>query len=209
MKPLKVLYKPEVIARRVRALGRQISRDFAGQTLDVVARLDNGYVFAADLVRALAVPVRTHFIRTEIRDVTDPYTGKPRQEIFYTPEVEAEGRNILLVDGVLQSGVTTDFLLRRISLRRPRKLKTAVLLDKASGRKVFLEPDYYAFRLASNTIAVGYGLAWDGLQGNLPYVGVVGALRNARPQAARKRRGGRKRAATKARPTVRRKRKKK
>ena len=171
MPALKVLYKPEVIARRVRELGRQISRDFRGQTLDVVGLVDNGFVFMADLVRALDVPVRYHFIRTETRDVTDPNTGRERKEIFYTPEIEAEGRTILLVDGVLQSGITTDFLLRRIGLHQPRVVKTAVCVDKPFERKVLLEPDYFAFRLASNQVVIGYGLSWDGLHGNLPYLG--------------------------------------
>jgi len=171
VKSLKVLFKPEAIARRVRELGRQISRDFRGQTLDVVGLIDNGHIFMADLVRALDIPVRCHFIRTETRDITDPNTGKERKEIFYTPEINADDKNILLVDGVLQSGITTDFLLRRIYLRRPRTVKTAVCIDKPAERKVFLEPDYWAFRLASNSVVVGYGLAWDRLHGNLPYLG--------------------------------------
>lgn len=173
MPALKVLYKPEVIARRVRELGRQISRDFQGQTLDVVGLVDNGFVFMADLVRALDVPVRYNFIRTETRDVTDPNTGRERKEIFYTPEIEAEGRAILLVDGVLQSGITTDFLLRRIGLHQPRVVKTAVCVDKPFERKVLLEPDYFAFRLASNQVVIGYGLSWDGLHGNLPYLATL------------------------------------
>lgn len=170
MNDFEVLYKPEVIARRVSELGREISRDFRGQTLDVVTVLDNAFVFAADLVRALEVPVRIHFMRTEMQDIVDPNTGKGRVEIFFTPEVEAEGCNILLVEGVVHSGVTIDFLLRRISLHRPRVIKTAVCVDKPGERKVLLEPDYVAFRLASNDMVVGYGLCWDGLYGNLPYL---------------------------------------
>ena len=184
MKGLKILYKPDAIARRVRELGRQISQDFAGKTLDVVGLLDNGFVFMADLVRAIEVPVRTHFIRTESRDVIDPATGKERREIFYTPEIEAENRNILLVDGVLQSGITTDFLLRRIGLHHPWVVKTAVCVDKPADRKVLLEPDYYAFRIASNDIVIGYGLAWDGLHSNLPYLGTW--VRSEKAGAARR-----------------------
>jgi hypoxanthine phosphoribosyltransferase len=172
-----VLYKPEAIARRVRKLGQEISRDFRGQTLDVVAVLDSGYIFAADLVRALTVPVRTHFIRSEIQDIVDPSTGKERKEIFYTPEVEAGERNVLLVQGILQSGVTTEFLLRRIGLHNPRVVKTVVCVDKPGERKVSLEPDYAAFRLASNDMVVGYGLSWDGLDSNLPYLGGLTAVR--------------------------------
>ncbi|MEE8200374.1 MAG: phosphoribosyltransferase family protein [Candidatus Acidoferrales bacterium] len=180
MRPLKVLHNPKEIARRVRWLGRRISRDFRGHTLDVVGILDQGFIFMADLVRALDVPTRCHFIRAEMHNITDPNTGKERREIFYTPEIDAQGKNILLVEGVLQSGITTDFLLRRISLHQPRQVKTAVCLDKPADRKVFLEPDYVAFRLASNSVVVGYGLAWDGLHGNLPYLGTWGAPAEAR-----------------------------
>ncbi|MBI2955673.1 MAG: hypoxanthine phosphoribosyltransferase [Acidobacteria bacterium] len=194
MNQLKVIHRPDAIARRVRALGREISRDFRGQTLDVVGLLDNGFVFMADLVRALDLPVRTHFIRTVTQDTSDPTTGKPRKEIFYTPEIEAAGRNILLVDGVLRTGITTDFLLRRISLRRPRVVKTAVLLDKPVERRVLLEPDYYAFRLASNDIVIGYGLSWDGLHSNLPYLGkLVRTHRPARRRSARRQKARRRR----------------
>lgn len=175
---LKVLYSPEEIAGRVREVGRQISEDFEGETLDVVGVLDNAYVFMADLVRALEVPVRTHFIRAEMEDILDPNTGKERKEISFTPEVEASDGNVLVLEGVLQSGITTDFLLRRIGLHNPRVVKTAVCVDKPGERRVFLEPDYALFKLASNEIVVGYGLAWSGLHSNLPFIGTV-----ARPAA--------------------------
>jgi hypoxanthine phosphoribosyltransferase len=182
VKGTKVLYNPAAIARRVRAIAQQISRDFRGQTVDVVGLVDNGYIFLADLVRYLELPVRIHFIRTVMRDVVDPVLGKERKEISYTPEIAAEDKNILLVDGVLQSGVTTDFLLRRIGLKSPRAVKTAVLLDKSADRRVFLEPDYFAFRTASKGIVVGFGLAWNGLYGNLPY---LATLNPAKGPAAR------------------------
>ncbi|MBI4466229.1 MAG: hypothetical protein HY656_02220 [Acidobacteria bacterium] len=187
MRALKVLYKPEQIAQRVRELGEQISQDFRDQTLDVVGLLDNGFVFMADLVRAIDLPMRYHFIRTETRDVTDPNTGKERKEIFYTPEIEAADKTILLVDGVLQSGITTDFLLRRIGLHGPQLVKTAVCIDKPGERKVFLEPDYYAFRMASNNVVIGYGLSWNGLHGNLPYLGTfdLAAAKNNPAKASR------------------------
>jgi hypoxanthine phosphoribosyltransferase len=188
-----VLYKPEQIARRVKELGKEISRDFRGQTLDVVAVLDNAFVFVADLVRAIEVPVRTHFVRTEMQDIVDPNTGKERKEIFYTPEVEAEDCNILLVEGVLQSGITTDFLLRRIGLHTPKEVKTCVCVDKPVERRVFLEPDYVAFRLASNNMVIGYGLAWDGLQGNLPYIGSPTPVKAEGGNGAKKRPKKRKR----------------
>ena len=193
MKSLKKLYSPEVILRRVRQLAREISRDYRGKTVDLVAVLDNGYMFVADLVRTLDVPVRTHFIRTEVRDIVDPNLGKPRQEIFYTPEVDAEAKHILLVDGLVRTGITHDFLLRRISLRNPRSVKTAVLVDKVAERHVLLEPDYVGFRLASNDMVVGYGLALNGLDGNLPYVGKLNRSSSGSSAASRRKKRKKKR----------------
>lgn len=193
MKGLRTLFAEAAIGRRVRSLGQQISRDFRGQTLDVVGLVDNGYVFLADLVRHLDLPVRIHFIRTVMKDIVDPALGKERKEISYTPEMAAEGRDILLVDGVLQSGVTTDFLLRRIGLRNPHSVKTAVLVDKVADRKVFLEPDYFAFRTASNDIVVGYGLAWNGLYGNLPFLATLNPAQSAARGGRSKGKKGRKR----------------
>lgn len=180
MKSLHVLYEPQVIGRRVAALGKRISRDFRGQTLDVVAVLDNAFVFAADLVRAVKVPVRTHFIHAEMQDIVDPNNGRERKEVFFTPPVEANGRNILVVEGVVRSGITTDFLLCRIGLRQPRVVKTAVCVDRPSERKVALESDYAAFQLASNSIVVGYGLTWEGKHGQLPYLGSLGRVKRER-----------------------------
>jgi hypoxanthine phosphoribosyltransferase len=181
---LKVLYNAPAIAKRIRLLGGQISRDFRGQTLDVVGLVDNGFIFMADLVRSLTIPVRCHFVRTEIFDALDPSTGKPRKEIFYTPEINGAGRNILLVNGVLESGITTDFLLRRIGLSHPRMIKTAVFIDKPQDRKVPLHPDYHAFRVASNQIVAGYGLSWNGLHGNLPYLATWARKRPGRTEPA-------------------------
>ena len=184
MTGLRVLYKPEAIARRVRQLGRDISRDYRGKTVDVVGVVENGYVFLADLVRSLTVPVRTHFIRTETRDIVDTNTGKPRQEIFYTPEIDAAGKHILLVDGIVHTGITHDFLLRRLQLRNPKTVRVAVLLDKVAERRVLLEPDYFGFQLASNEMVIGYGLSHDGTDGNLPYLAKVArpARRAAKPK---------------------------
>lgn len=170
------LYKSAQIARRVRELGKEISRDYRGEPVDLVAILDNAFVFVADLARHIDTPVRCHFIRAEARDVRDG-AGYERKEIFYTPEIDATGRNILLVDGVLQSGITLDFLIKRIGLSRPKSVKTVVLVDKPAERKVSLEPDYFGFRLTSNPVVVGYGLAWDGFYRNLPYVAVPAGQR--------------------------------
>jgi hypoxanthine phosphoribosyltransferase len=148
------------IADRVKAVGRQISKDAQGRRIDVVVTMDRSFMFAADLIRAIDSPVVMHFVLENIRDVE--LGGQHRREVFFgnrSASTELKGRDVLLVDSVLDSGVTQDFLLRRIGENKPRSLRLAVLLDKTSRRRVALEPDYFGFRTASNLLWFGYGLA--------------------------------------------------
>jgi hypoxanthine phosphoribosyltransferase len=159
-------YSAARIADRVKALGRQISRDANGRRLDVVITMERSFMFAADLIRAIDVPVVVHFVREDIRDVE--HAGRPRREVLFTNRSATnaskdnpvlKGRDVLLVDSILDSGITQDFLLRRVGESKPRSLRLAVLLDKTSRRRVGLEPDYFGFRTASNQVWSGYGLA--------------------------------------------------
>jgi hypoxanthine phosphoribosyltransferase len=159
-------YSAARIANRVKALGREISRASHGRRLDVVVTMDRAFVFAADLIRAIDLPVALHFVSEDVRDVE--LAGRARREVFFanraamaTSREQAllKGRDVLLVDSVIDSGITQDFLLRRIGESKPRSLRLAVLLDKTSRRHVDLEPDYFGFRTASNLLWSGYGLA--------------------------------------------------
>jgi hypoxanthine phosphoribosyltransferase len=159
-------YSAVRIASRVKTLGRAISQAYRGRRLDVVVTMDRSFVFAADLVRAIDGPVAVHFVREDVRDVETE--GRVHREVFFgnrqttgsgAAHAEFKGRDVLLVDAVLDSGVTQEFLLRRIGESRPRSLRLVVLLDKASKRRVALEPDYFGFQTASNLMWSGYGLA--------------------------------------------------
>ena len=148
---------PARIAKRVAELGRQISRAYGGKRLDVVITLDRGFVFGADLIRQIDAPAVCHFVRAEVRDIEQG--GHARREVAFAGGPDVKGRDVLLVDAVLDSGVTQEFLLRRLGESQPRSLRLAVLLDKPEQRRVSLEPDYFGFRTASNGIWVGCGLA--------------------------------------------------
>ena len=159
-------YSAARIAGRVKTLGRAISKAYRGRRLDIVVTMDRSFVFAADLVRAIDGPVTMHFVREDVRDVE--MDGRVRREVFFgnrqttsggEAASEFKGRDVLLVDVVLDSGVTQEFLLRRIGENKPRSLRLAVLLDKAAKRRVALEPDYFGFQTASNLMWSGYGLA--------------------------------------------------
>ena len=145
------------IAARVAALGKEVSREYDGRRVDVVITLDRGFVFAADLMRQIDAPVVCHFVHEDVRDVE--HSGHARREVFFGAGLELKGRDVLLVDAVLESGVTQEFLLRRLGESKPRSIRLAVMLDKPARRRVALEPDYFGFRTASNLMWVGYGLA--------------------------------------------------
>lgn len=169
------------IAARVAALGREVSREYDGRRVDIVITLDRGFVFAADLMRQINAPVVCHFVREEVRDVE--HSGHTRREVFFGAGPELKGRDVLVVDAVLESGVTQEFLLRRLGESKPRSIRLAVMLDKPARRRVALEPDYFGFRTASNLMWVGYGLAAaNGTGRNLPLLssGVNGAPKSAK-----------------------------
>jgi hypoxanthine phosphoribosyltransferase len=183
---MKVAFTRQRLATRVGQLGRAISKDYAGRTVDVVVVLENSFLFAADLVREISRPVSCHFVRSETRDIR--FGGQEYREIFFSAAPSLRGRDVLVVDAVLNTGVTQDFLLKRLEEGSPRSLRLAVLFDNRESRKVNLKPAYTGFAAASKEW-VGYGLSGEGgLYRNLPYVaaGRVRSSRRSRPGARRK-----------------------
>ena len=138
----------------------------------MVVTMDRGFIFAADLIRCINAPVICHFVREDVRDVH--HEGRARREVLFGSHPELKGRDVLVVDAVLESGVTQDFLLRRLGESRPRSIRLAVLLDKPRKRRLALEPDYFGFRTASNQVWVGYGLAAPDGTGEKPRAAFFG-----------------------------------
>ena len=164
---LKVVFDEKEIRKRVRELAKQINRDYAGKTLHVVGILENCFVFMADLVRALTVPVVCSFVRSQVRDSDSGLVAM--REIMYIPPVKAAGTDLLLVEGVLQSGITLDHLCRTLLAQQPASLRTATLIDKADERRVDVPVDYAGFTI-SGRFLVGYGLGYQEQYRNLPYL---------------------------------------
>lgn len=132
--------------------------------------LGSSFIFAADLVRRITQPVVCHFVRSDIHEVRQ--SGFDRREVFFSAAGGLEGRDVLVVDAVLDTGITQDFLCKRLLESGARSLRLAVLVDKPQFRRVDLKPDYFGFVGASNYLA-GYGLAGRlGLFSNLPYIAV-------------------------------------
>ena len=160
---LKVVFTAEQIAARVRELAHKISGDYHGRTVYAVCVLENGFIFMADLVRELEVPVVCQFVKPEKREV------EHGAEIFFSPEVNVKGKDVLLIEGIIQSGVTQEFLVRNLTARGAVSVKLAALLDKQAGRRVSLQADYSGYTLGDSYV-LGYGLGSPLLGRNLPYV---------------------------------------
>ncbi len=169
VEPLRQIITAEQIQKRVKEVARQISDDYRGRTIQILAVLENAFMFQADLVRALEVPVVCQFIKPKYTHPQDS-SGNDVMEIFFSHEPEIQGQHILLVEGLVHSGVTTEFLMNDLRGRGAASVKLVTLLDRQAARRVPLQPDYFGF-LVDETFLVGYGLgAVEQTNRNLPYL---------------------------------------
>ncbi|HEV2401789.1 MAG TPA: phosphoribosyltransferase family protein [Candidatus Sulfotelmatobacter sp.] len=166
---LRVVITAEQIQKRVKELARQISDDYRGQTVQLLAVLENAFIFVADLVRAVEVPVVCQFIKPKY---TRAQAGSANSvmEIMFSHEPDIRGQHILLVEGLVHSGVTSEFLMSDLRARGAASVKLVTLLDRQAARRVPLQPDYFGF-LVDEAFLVGYGLgAVEQTNRNLPYL---------------------------------------
>lgn len=169
VEPLRPVISSDQIQKRIKELARQISDDYKGHTIQMLAVLENAFMFQADLVRAIEVPVVCQFIKPRY---TRPPSGASHEvmEIFFSHEPDIRGQHILLVEGLVHSGVTSEFLMSDLRSRGAASVKLVTLLDRQSARRVPLQPDYFGF-LVDETFLVGYGLgAVEQTNRNLPYL---------------------------------------
>ena len=160
----------EQIQKRVKELGRQISDDYRGQLLHVLGVLENSFLFLADLVRAIDVPLVCSFIKPRYVQKRASEDSPPMLEIFFSQDLDFRGKHVLLAEGLIHSGVTTDFLMADLRARGAASVKLVTLLDRQMARRVQLQPDYFGF-LVDEGFLVGYGLGTaDQVQRNLPFV---------------------------------------
>lgn len=164
-----ILITEEQIERRLLAMSREIERDFAGREMVVVSLLNGTVMFLADLIRHLSLPLRLDFI-----GVSSYGAGTESGELIFTKELrlDVRGRDVLLVDDILDTGKTMCRVLAKMSQLNPRRIKTCVLLNKAARRTEDVEADYVGFEIP-DFFVVGYGLDFAERYRNLPFVGVL------------------------------------
>jgi len=165
----RVLISERQIARRIRALSRDLQRDFAGRELVVVAVLNGTVLFLADLIRRLSLPLRLDFI-----GVSSYGAATLPGEVVFTKELRlgVRGRDVLLVDDILDTGRTLARVLPRLQALEPRRIRTCVLLNKAARRTEKIQADYVGFDIP-DCFVVGYGLDFAERYRNLPFVAVL------------------------------------
>jgi hypoxanthine phosphoribosyltransferase len=161
-----VLISQEQIALRLKQLAHQINLDYQGQTLTVVCVLKGAAIFAADLIRHLSMPVKLEFIGIASYEGTQS-TGHVR--ITHDLSAEIVGANVLLVEDIIDTGKTIDYLLDLFSVRSPASLKICTLLSKPSVHRMRHDVNYVGFEIGDEFV-VGYGLDYDGSFRNLPYI---------------------------------------
>jgi hypoxanthine phosphoribosyltransferase len=165
----RVLITEEQIARRIKILAREIERDFRGREMVVVSLLNGTVMFLADLIRHLNLPLRLDFI-----GVSSYGLGTESGDLVFTKELrlDVRGRDVLLVDDILDTGRTMSRVLPKIRALQPRRIKICVLLDKPSRRVEKVKADYVGFEIP-DLFVVGYGLDFAERYRNLPFVGVL------------------------------------
>jgi len=165
---LRQVISADQIQKRVRELGRQISDDYRGQTIIALGILENSFMFMADLARAVDVPMTCTFIKPRYKQSKEGEA--PVLEIFFSHELAIEGKHVLLVEGLVHSGVTSEFLMSDLRARGAASVKLVTLLDRQSARRVPLQPDYFGF-LVDDAFLCGYGLGTpEQTERNLPYL---------------------------------------
>ena len=160
----------ERIAGRVRELAEQISTDYAGKRLMLVGVLKGAWVFMADLVRQLTIPVRCDFVRVTSYGMETVTSGEPKLLLDITEP--ADNAHMLVVDDIIDTGVSVSWLIEHLRSKNPDSLRLCVLLDKPSRRRVHIDPDYIGFQIPDRFV-VGYGLDCGERYRELPFVGCV------------------------------------
>ena len=163
----KIIFSHEEINKEVQRLGQQISKDYMGEKILVISLLKGSFIFAADLIRAIDGDVQMEFMTTSSYGHGEASTGEV--SIVNDLSVDIKGRHVLVVDDIVDSGLTMSVILKHLKTSNPASLKSCVLLDKPERRVVEIEPDYCGF-VIPDLFIVGYGLNYGDYFRNIPYI---------------------------------------
>jgi len=170
MAKIKQMLSEEQIAKKVVELAKRIEKDFEGEELLVVGILKGASIFVSDLIRKINLDVNIDFMSVSSYGNGTQSSGIVK--ILKDLDVNIEGKNVLIVEDIIDSGLTLSNLVETLKTRNPKSLKLCTLLDKPQRRVVDIPVDYVGFVIEDKFI-VGYGIDWGEKYRNLPYIGVV------------------------------------
>jgi len=166
----RILITSEEIGARVRELGQQITNDYAGQEILMIGVLRGAVIFMADLARSIKRPMDIDFMAISSYGLSTNSSGVVR--IIKDLDEVVEGRHILIIEDIIDSGLTLNYLVDNIKSRKPASVRICTLLSKPDRRKVNVTVDYNGFIIPDHFV-VGYGLDYAGKYRNLPFIGVL------------------------------------
>jgi hypoxanthine phosphoribosyltransferase len=160
----------EEMRARIKELGKQIAADYAGKDFVLVGVLKGAYAFYADLARAIRIPMRIDFMIVTSYGSQAKTSGKVKVITELTEDIK--GKDVLLVEDIVDSGLTVQYLIKRLSAHKPKSIKVCTLLSKPERRTIDVPLDYVGFKIP-NEYVVGYGLDYQQKYRNLPYLAVL------------------------------------
>jgi len=160
----------EEMRARIRELGKQITTDYTGKDFVLVGVLKGAYAFYADLARAIRIPMRVDFLMVTSDGALPNTAGKVKMVTELTEDIK--GKDVLLVEDIVDSGLTAQYLLKTLAKKKPRSIKICTLLSKPDRRTINVVIDYVGFKIP-NRYVVGYGLDYQQKYRNLPYLAVL------------------------------------
>ncbi|MCL2488438.1 MAG: hypoxanthine phosphoribosyltransferase [Oscillospiraceae bacterium] len=166
----RIIYTAEEIEQAVKDLGRRISADYSDKNLFMISVLKGSVIFMSDLMRAITIPCTIDFLAVSSYGAGTDTTGEVR--ILKDLDGPLQDRDLLVVEDILDSGVTLAYLLELLTARHPRSIRVCTLFDKYERRKVDIKPEYIGLRVP-NEFIVGYGLDYAEKYRNIPYIGVL------------------------------------
>ena len=167
---IRVLISEEKIACKIKELGELISKEYEGKNIHLICVLKGGVFFMTELSKHITVPVSIDFM--SVSSYGDGTVSSGRVRILKDLDETIEGKDVLVVEDIIDSGKTLSYLIEMLSTRKPNSLKLCTLLDKPSRREADVTVDYTGFQIPDEFV-VGYGLDYAQHYRNLPYIGVV------------------------------------
>ncbi|MEK7845752.1 MAG: hypoxanthine phosphoribosyltransferase [Nitrospinota bacterium] len=167
---LDILITEDMIKKRVKELGETISADYTGREIFAIGILKGAWIFMADLVRNIKIPVMCDFIG--VSSYADATVSSERVRLISDIRIPVNGKDVLLIDDIIDTGFSINFVKEYIKSKGPASIKLCVLLDKPSRRKVDIHMDYKGFTIPDRFV-VGYGLDYAERYRNLPFISVV------------------------------------